>query len=254
MERGVMPISYNSFCDDFYVDMYINTRFDLPSDRDILLAFFERIKKQFPMMTTLGRDGIEFSLEQDPGSGQNRWASVDIDRLGAGCVNPETFQQAFELPKFVIDLIPYMLGVRSLDIESLDLTFGMDFDYAGNHNEIIAEALFGGSAFSKVFDVSGPGPLNLSPSVILALDDDCSTRARLSVEARTEETEIRTGKFDADKPISLYLTIRQYPQRGQDFEMASVFNRLCGLAVDFMDEKVVPNIIMPLTSAIAHRR
>jgi hypothetical protein len=147
-----------------------------------------------------------------------------------------------------------MLGVRSLDIESLDLTFGMDFDYSGNHNEIIAEALFGGSAFSKVFDVPGPGPLNLSPSVILALDNDCSTRARLSVEARTEESEIRTGKFDADKPISLYLTIRQYPQRGQDFEMESVFNRLCGLAVEFMDEKVVPNIIMPLTSAIAHRR
>jgi hypothetical protein len=237
----------------FYAD-YINTRFDLPSDRDILLAFFERIKKQFPSMTTLSRDGNEYSLDHDPQSGRNRWVSVDIDRLGAGCVNPESFQQAFELPKFVIDLIPYILGIRSLDIESLDLTFGMDFDYAGNHNEIIAEALFGGSAFSKIFDLSGPGPLNLSPSVIVALDNDCSTRARLAVEGRTDEAEIRTGKFDADKPISLYLTVRQYPRSGQDFEMVSVFNRLCGLAVDFMDEKVVPNIVMPLTNAIAHRR
>jgi hypothetical protein len=234
--------------------MYINTRFDLPSDRDILLSFFERIKKQFPSMTTLGRDGSEYTLDHDPQSGQNRWASVDIDRLGAGCVNPESFQQAFELPKFVIDLIPYILGVRSLDIESLDLTFGMDFDYAGNHNDIIAEALFGGSAFSKIFDLSGPGPLNLSPSIIVALDNDCSTRARLAVEGRTDENEIRTGKFDADKPISFYLTVRQYPRSGQDFEMASVFNRLCGLAVDFMDEKIVPNIVMPLTNAIAHRR
>jgi hypothetical protein len=234
--------------------MYINTRFDLPSDRDILLAFFERIKKQFPSMTTLGRDSTEFCLDEDPQAGQNRWVSVDVDRLGAGCVNPVSFQQAFELPKFVIDLVPYMLGVRSLDIESLDLTFGMDFDYSGNHNDIIAEALFGGSAFSKIFDVSGIGPLNLSPSVILALDNDCSTRARLSVEARTDETEMRSGKFDADKPISLYLTVRQYPRAGQDFEMASVFNRLCGLTVEFMDEKVVPNIVMPLTSAIAHRR
>jgi hypothetical protein len=239
-----MSISYNSFCDDFYVDMYINTRFDLPSDRDILLAFFERIKKQFPSMTTLGRDGTEFCLDEDPRSGRNRWVSVDIDRLGAGCVNPETFQQAFELPKFVIELIPYILGVRSLDIESLDLTLGMDF----------AEALFGGSSFSKVFDIPGAGPLNLSPSVILALDNDCSTRARLAVEARTDETEVRSGKFDSDKPISMYLTVRQYPQAGQDFEMTSVFNRLCGLAVELMDEKVVPNIVMPLTNAIAHRR
>ncbi len=249
-----MSISYNSFCDDFYVDMYINTRFDLPSDRDILLAFFERIKKQFPTMTALNRDGTEFCLEEAPGAGQSRWVSVDIDRLGAGCVNPASFQQAFELQKFVIGLVPYMLGIRSLDIESLDLTFGMDFDYAGNHNEIIAEALFGGSAFSKIFDNTGAGPLNLSPSVILALDDDCSTRARLAVEARTDETEMRSGKFDSDKPISLYLTVRQYPRSGQDFEMESVFNKLCGLVVEFMDDKVVPNIVMPLTNAIAHRR
>lgn len=249
-----MSISYNSFCDDFYVDMYINTRFDLPSDRDILLSFFERIKKQFPAMTTLGRESTEFCLDEAPSSGRNRWVSVDLDRLGAGCVNPESFQQAFELPKFVIELLPYMLGVRGLDIESLDLTFGMDFDYAGNHNDIIAEALFGGSAFSRIFDVPGAGPLNLSPSVILALDNDCSTRARLAIEARTEESEIRSGKFDADKPISFYLTVRQYPQSGKDFEMIPVFNRLCGLAVEFMDEKVVPNIVMPLTNAIAHRR
>jgi len=234
--------------------MYINTRFDLPSDRDILLAFFERVKKQYPSMTILNRDSTEYCLDETTGGEQNRWASVDIDRLGAGSVNPVNFQQAFELPKFVIGLIPYMLGVRSLDIESVDLTFAMDFDYAGNHNDIIAEALFGGSAFSRIFDVPGAGPLNLSPSIILALNSDCSTRARLSIESRTDEAEIRSGKFDAEKPISLYSTIRQYPQAGQEFELEKVFDRICALAVEYMDEKVVPNIVMPLTNAISHRR
>ena len=249
-----MSISYSSFCDDFYVDMYINTRFDLPSDRDILLTFFERVKKQYSSMTILNREGSEYCLEESSQSEHNRWASVDTDRLGAGSANPTTFQEAFELPKLVIDLIPYMLGVRSLDIESLDLTFGMDFDYAGNHNDIIAEALFSGSAFSRVFDVSSPGALSLSPSVIVALNEDCSTRARLAVESRTDESEIRSGKFDSDKPISLFLTMRQYPQAGQEFELEKVFNKLCGLAVEYMDEKVVPNVVMPLTNAIAHRR
>ena len=249
-----MSISYSSFCDEFYVDMYINTRFDLPSDRDILLAFFERVKKQYPTMTILNREATEYCLDETTGGEQNRWASVDTDRLGAGSVNPVNFQQAFELPKFVIGLIPYMLGVRSLDIESVDLTFAMDFDYAGNHNDIIAEALFSGSAFSRIFDVPGAGPLNLSPSIILALNSDCSTRARLSIESRTEESEIRSGKFDAEKPISLYSTIRQYPQAGQEFELEKAFDRICALAVEYMDEKVVPNIVMPLTNAISHRR
>ncbi|OQA02954.1 MAG: hypothetical protein BWY69_00748 [Planctomycetes bacterium ADurb.Bin401] len=249
-----MSISYNSFCDDFYVDMYINTRFDLPSERDTLLAFFERVKKQYPGMTILNREGTEYCLDESSQSEHNRWVSVDADRLGAGCANPESFQQAFELPMFVIGLVPYMLGVRSLDVESLDLTFGLDFEYAGNHNEIISEALFGGSAFSKLFEITGPGPLNLSPSVIVALNEDCSTRARLAIESRTEESEIQSGKFDSDKPISLFMTIRQYPQPGREFELEKVFAKICTHAVEYMDEKVVPNIVMPLTNAIAHRR
>jgi hypothetical protein len=234
--------------------MYINTRFDLPSDRDTLLTFFERIKKQYPSMTLLNREGTEYCLEESSQSEHNRWASVDADRIGAGSANPIAFEDAFALPKLAIDLAPYMLGIRSLDIESMDLTFGMDFDYSGNHNDIIAEALFSGSAFSRVFDVSAPGPLSLSPSVIVALNEDCSTRARLAIESRTDETEIKNGKFDSDKPISLFLTMRQYPQAGQEFELEKVFNKLCGLAVEYMDEKVVPNVVMPLTNAIAHRR
>jgi hypothetical protein len=250
-----MSISYSSFCDDFFVDMYINTRFDLPSERETLLTFFERITRQFPSMKTLARDGdTGFCLEEDPQAERNRWVSVDIDRVGAGIVNPESFQEAFELPKAIMDLVPYMLGVRSLDIDSVDLTFGMDFDCAGNHNEIIAEALFSGSAFAQIFSCPGAGPLNLSPAVVVALDDDCTTRARLTVDSRTEESEIRNKRFDENKPISLYMTIRQYPYPGRDFDLKTVFDRLCRISVDFMDEKVVPNFVMPLTNAIAHRR
>jgi hypothetical protein len=250
-----MSISYSSLCDDFFADMYINTRFDLPSERETLLTFFERITRQFPSMKALNRDsGASYCLEEDSQSGRNRWVSVDVDRVGAGIVNPESFQQAFELPKAVIDLVPYMLGVRGLDVDSVDLTFGMDFDYAGNHNEIIAEALFSGSAFGRIFDSGGAGPLNLSPAVIIALDDDCTTRARLTVDCRTDESEIRNKKFDEDKPISLYLTVRQYPRPGRDFDLKDAFDGLCHVSVDFMDEKIVPNFVMPLTNAIAHRR
>ncbi len=40
--------SYSSLCDDFYLDMYINTELELPTGRDTILSFFERIQKQFP--------------------------------------------------------------------------------------------------------------------------------------------------------------------------------------------------------------
>jgi hypothetical protein len=234
--------------------MYVNTRFDLPNDRDSLLTFFERITKQFPLMTSLSRDNSGYSLEESEGSDYGRWTSIDIERIGAGIINPENFNQAFELPKTVIDLMPYLLGIRSLDVDCIDLTFGMDFDYSGNHNEIIAEAMFAGSPFGKIFDGRGAGALSLSPAVVIALDDECSTRIRLTVDSRTEESEIRNRKFEQDKPISLYMTARQYPAGGKEFDPKAAFNNLCQAAIDFMDEKVVPNFVVPLTSAIAHRR
>jgi hypothetical protein len=235
--------------------MYVNTRFDLPNDRDSLLTFFERITKQFPAMTSLSRDNNNgYSLEEGEGRGYGRWTSIDIEKVGAGIINPENFNQAFELPKFVIDLMPYMLGIRNLDVDCIDLTFGMDFDYSGNHNEIIAEALFAGSPFGKIFDGRGAGALSLSPAVVVALDDECSTRIRLTVDSRTEESEIRSRKFEQDKPISLYMTARQYPSGGKEFNPTASFDKLCQVAIDFMDEKVVPNFVVPLSSAIAHRR
>ncbi len=37
-------------------------------------------------------------------------------------------------------------------------------------------------------------------------------------------------------------------------ELKNVFDKLCTVTVDFMDEKIVPNFVTPLTNAIAHRR
>jgi len=250
-----MATSYSSLCDDFSVEMYINTKFDLPSERDTLLAFFDRVRKQYPAMTSLLRDNnSEYCLEEDRCAGQNRWVSLDVDRVGVGFLNPPSFEQAFELNSFIADLVPYMLGINSLDIESVDLTFAMDFDYCGNHNQIIAEAFFGGSPFADLFDMPGPGPISLSPGVVVAVSDDCSTKVRLSVDSKTHETEIKRKKYDPDKPISMYLTVRQYPQAGKEFDMLASLESQQKMLIELMDEKIIPNFIMPLTTAIAQRR
>ena len=46
-----------------------------------------------------------------------------------------------EQHKLVLELAPYMLSVSPLDCEALDLLFGFDFTYRGNHNQLMAEAL-----------------------------------------------------------------------------------------------------------------
>jgi hypothetical protein len=247
--------SYSSLCDDFYIDMHINTELPLPNNRDTLLAFFERIQRQFPGMGNFSRrESGEYCLEEPTDSGQYRWVTVDNNRLGSGYVNPQAFEDAYALDRLVLQTAPYMLGLSHLDIDSLDVTFMMDFIYEGNHDEIIAEALFEKSPLGCLLDLPDSKAIGFSPSVITALSEDCRLQARIGVESRTTAYEVRNLKYRADEPISLYLTVRQYPVAGEKFDAMASFARQCRIAEDLMAGKIVPNFVRPLANAISHRR
>jgi len=247
--------SYGSFCDDFYADMYISTELDLPKERDTLLAFFERIQKQFPSMGSFyRRQSGRYCLEESTDGGQYRWVTVEADRIGAGFVNPPSFEDAYCLDRLVIELSPYMLGVSHLDIDSLDVTFAMDFDYQGNHDEIVAEALLGSTAFSCLLDLPGSKAIGFSPTLVIALDEGCRTQARIGIESRTTAYEVRSGKYKPEEPITLYFTIRGHPRADEKFDALKAFERQCSLAEELMAEKILPNFVRPLVSAIAQRR
>ncbi len=250
-----MSSSYNSLCDDFCVDMYINTELELPSERNTLLGFFERIQKQFPSMGNFyRREQGQHCLEESRERGLYRWITVEADRIGSGFVNPPDLEQAYEQDRLVIELAPYMLGVSHLDIDSLDVTFGMDFIYCGNHDEIIAEALFESSVFGCLLDLPHSKAIGFSPTVLMAISEDCRTQARVSVESKTSCYEVRSERYTADEPISVYFTIRQYPQPYEKFDALKSFQRQCELAEELMVSKILPNIIRPLTNAIAQRQ
>jgi hypothetical protein len=250
-----MMNSFNSLCDDFYVDMYINTELDLPSERDIVLSFFERIRKQFPSIENFyRRNNGDFCLEEEREGERYRWVLLEIDRICSGCSNPGDMEEAYSVQRLVLELAPYMLGVSQLDIDSLDVTFTMDFDYQGNHNEVIADALFSTCAFNTILELPKARPVSFSPMAVIALDEDCSTQARISVESRTGAYEIKNGKFKQDEPISLYFTIRRQAKFYENFDVLTSFSHQCRIAEELMAEKIIPEFVGPLTNAIAQRR
>ncbi len=250
-----MSVDYNCLCDDFYIDMHINTELDLPTERDTILNFFERIQKQFPSMCCFyRRESNEYCLEEDRNAGQYRWIAMETDRIGSGVVNPSNFEDAYSQDRLVLELAPYMLGINHLDIDSLDVTFAMDFDYIGSHDEIIAEALFGSTAFSCLLDMPSASPVSFSPAVVVALSEDCRTQARVSVESKTGIIENGKQKSKSDEAISLFFTIRQYPSSTEKFDAMTSFEHQCRLAEELMAEKIIPNFVQPLTSVIAQKR
>lgn len=250
-----MANSFGSFCDGLFVDMGINTQLDLPSNRDTILAFFERVQKQFPEMHNFARrDTGEYVLEQELEGSRSRWISLELDRIVVGCADPDELHQAYELHHQVLDLVPYMLGVSPLDIDSMDVTFTMDFDYQGNHDEVIADALLSGSSFGAFFETDQVRPVSCCPSIIVALSDDYRLQGRIAVESRTSAFDVRGEKFKTDDPISLYFTVRRYPKASQDFHIIQAYKDQCRLAEQLMFDRIIPHFAQPLNSAIAQRR
>jgi hypothetical protein len=250
-----MSNSYNSLCDDLYVDMYVNTKLNLPMQRDTILAFFERIQKYFPAMNWFyRRENDEYCLEENRNAAQYRWVTLHTDHIGSGVVNPASFEDAYKQDRLILDLVPFMLGVSHLDIDSLDVTFAMDFAYGGNHDEVIAEAILSSSAFNCLLDLPAAKAVGCSPVMVVALSDDCRTQARVSIESKTSLYEPDKQTQNRDEAITLSFTIRQYSSGEEKFDALKSFERQCRAAEELMAEKIVPNFVQPLINVIAQKR
>src|SRR5688572_18565842 len=80
-----MSNPFAAFCQDFYVNMRLNTQLSLPHNRETVLHFFERVQKEFPGMTQFRRqDNGDFNLEEDRRGGSYRWVRLEQRRLVSG--------------------------------------------------------------------------------------------------------------------------------------------------------------------------
>jgi hypothetical protein len=242
---------YASLADDFYVNMNLATEMELPGQRETILQFFERIQKKYPTMRKFYcRDKRDFVLEEDKDQGRYRWAAVEAKRLCSGQVNPESLEEALDQHRLVLDLAPAFLSVSPLDCEALDVLFGFDFAFRGNHNALLAEALGPGPAFEGVGDIPGSRVINFEPSLTIAVDEDCRTQVRVSTETRTNAFQVRTGEF-VEEQLSVYVTARQYGSLEPGVNYVDAIDRLAQLAQDVIDSCVVEQILRPLARTIS---
>lgn len=244
---------YASLSDDFYVNLNLNTEMNLPESRETLLHFFERIQKQFPDMTNFySRERGEYVLEEPKEQGHYRWATVDARRICSGYVNPADAETAMQQHAFILDLVPYHLSVSGLDCESLNLMYGFDFNYAGNHNELVAEALGVPPAFERLVDRYRDQTVAFEPHLQFSIDTDCKTQIRISVETRTTAYHLRTFSFPPEQ-LSVYVTARRYGSLELGMEFPAVMQELNEVCADVVEEYVTADILKPLQRMIEIR-
>jgi len=244
---------YSAISDDFYVNMNLGTEMELPQQRDTVLHYFERIQKKYPSMRKFYcRDKRDFVLEEDKDRSQYRWATVENRRLCSGQVNPATIEEAMEQHRLVLDLAPFMLSVSPLDCEALDLLFGFDFTYRGNHNQLVTEELGVAPALERLLELPGGSVINYEPSLTLSLDEGCRRQVRVSIENRTNAFQIRTGEYPEEQ-LSVYVTAWQYGSLNPDETFVQTVDELARLCQDVVDNYVVESVLRPLQRTIALR-
>jgi hypothetical protein len=242
---------YSSLCDDFYVNMNLGTEMELPTNRETVLHFFDRIQKTYPTMRNFySRERGDFVLEEDKDKGNYRWCTIEPRRVCSGQVNPETIDGAMEQHRLVLELAPYLLSVSPLDCEALDLLYGFDFTYRGNHNQLVTEALGVNPAMERVADIPGSTVINHEPSLTVALDEQCRLQFRLSVETRTNAYQIRTGDFPEEQ-LSVYVTARQYGSLGPEKDFVETLERLGEVCREMLDSHVIEHVLSPLARTIS---
>ena len=241
----------SSAADDFFVNVNLQTNLALPANRETLLQFYEAIQREFPSMTSLyQRETGESVLEANREHGHYLWMELHNNRLTAGNFNPQATGVAYHLHHWLLEHSVYFLGIGGLDVELLDIMFGFNLDYHGNRDEIVAESLMGDSALGALAAETTTGCIECEPSMVIALDEDCYLQARISLETRSSDYQVRTGRYD-DEPISIYFTVRRLPTPGVIMNMNESLTEQCAICEDICRRIVIPKIVRPIAVAIA---
>ncbi|MBC7783149.1 MAG: hypothetical protein H7144_04855 [Burkholderiales bacterium] len=248
-----MPNDFEAVCDDFYVNLRIGTQMNLPHQRETLLHFFEQVQKSFPEMTRFRRcDQNEYTIEESRERESYRWLSVESQRLSSGHVNPPSIEEAMRLHAAVLEHAPYALGLSPVEIDYVDVLYGFDLDFAGNHDEIVAESLFAESPLASLLEEPGARPMDFQPTITIALSDDYRMQARVDVVTRTTNYQVRTGDYGGES-ISVYLILRKFWGDRPKASLEETVKALADRAHSMAETYVVPRVVQPIRAAIVSR-
>ena len=97
--------AYSALADDCYSNMNLSTEMPLPTNRETILGFFERLQKSYPTMRNFyTRDNGDLVLEEDKDQGHQRWLSIEARRINSGFINPTDLDAALAFYRDLLGL------------------------------------------------------------------------------------------------------------------------------------------------------
>ena len=244
-----MATSFTAICSDFYVNQKLALKMDLPPNRSTVLDMFDRVRRQLPFMDQFRRYDGELALESVESDARYSWLALRRTSIRSGWVNPRSIEEAYSLHQLILEVAPYFLSISPLDVDYLELVFGFDLQAPMNRNVVVMSALLPDSPLTALVDHGRESLLEAQPFVGFALNEDCDLQASVEVKTRTRTNEVSSGRFD-ETPISVFLTVRRSGPRTTLEDLISDFGSLAGHIERIAEDRVIPNVIMPLHDTI----
>lgn len=242
-------------CDDFYVSCRLFLKLELGLERDTVLHFFDRVRKEYPRLRKLRRrDNDCLVIEEEPDeNGSRRWLRLDRGSLRFGHFAPTDTEEVRKFGELILTQAPYHLSFSDIDFDHLEVVYGFDLEYSGNHDRLVAETLLGeGAAIGFLMGDESAHIVDVQPYFGIALTPDCDLQAYLEIKSRTTTFEVRNDTYE-NEPISVYLTARKYWGVEDPVSLVHAAGTLFDVAEKLAVDKIVPNFVNPLAAAIASR-
>jgi hypothetical protein len=246
-----MATSFGALCTDFYVNQKLSVKMDLPGDRETVMHMFDRVRADQPAMKKFRRFTDELSLESSRRNGAYKWLALRRNSIRTGHVNPDSLEQSYELHKLLLRIAPYHLSLSPLDLEYQELLFGFDLEAKGNQNEIVFDALLAQTPLGALLDYPNARPVDVQPVFGISLSDKMDLQAFFEVKTTTSQSQIRSGKYRSE-PISIFLTIRKHGPIDKVEDLLTNFELMRQHAEKLAVERVVPDLLTPISRAITH--
>jgi len=244
-------------CDDFHVSIRLFFKLDLSLERETTVHFFERVRREYPTMRRFRRrDDNALILEENDGEGSSdsqRWIRLEPGAMRFGVFAPRDAQDVRRYGRFLLDQAPYHLTISDLDVDYLEVVYGFDMEYGGNHDQLIAETLFRDHPLAGfIMGEEAAHTVDCQPYFGIALTPKCDLQAHLEVKSRTSSYEVRTGEYE-NQLLSVNLSIRRYWGFDDSQDLPQIYERLLNIADEIATGRVVPLVVNPLALAIASR-
>ncbi|MFZ9689064.1 MAG: hypothetical protein ACO3DS_04420, partial [Phycisphaerales bacterium] len=239
-----------ALCRDFCVNQKLVLKMDLPGAREPVQDLFGRLRKEMPRLANLERypDG-EVALESDEDDRDFLWVAMRQTSLKSGWVNPASLDDAYRMHRSVLEVAPFFLSISPLDVAHLALEYAFDFECDGNRDEVVLDALLGGSHLGDFAESATDTVIDAQPFLALVLSDAPDMHVYLEVRTRTPRGEPVAAREGGD-PLSVMLTVRRTGPVARLEDLPTHQAALAGHGERLVEQRLLPRVLAPLRARL----